>query len=136
MNTADVRHIILDQPLSCWGQMMTAAKLAEAHGATLHLTAGCIGEPRKKHPGMSSSCMPRDPVRGYDRCRHDLAELRRGGAIDITDDIECWTPDGSECTTCHGARGNNKMAVPDEYPLTRHALPAGAVTAPVQGALW
>ena len=135
MSATVIRHVILGQPLSCFAQMMTAAKLAEAHGATLHLTAGCIGEPRKKHPGMSSSCIPRDPVRGYDRCRHDLASLRREGAIDITDSTECWTRDGSPCTTCHGARGV-QAAVPDEYPVPRHRLPGRVASPAVQGALW
>ena len=136
MNAAPaIRHVILGQPLSCWGQMMTAAKLAETHGATLHLTAGCVGEPRKKHPGMGSGCMPLDPVRGADRCRHDLAALRREGAIDITDITECWTPDGSVCTTCHGARGAER-AVPDEHPVPRHRLPGRVASPAAQGALW
>jgi hypothetical protein len=35
-----VRHVILDQPLSCFAQMMTAYRVAEEHGATLHLAPG------------------------------------------------------------------------------------------------
>ena len=114
--TATVRHVILDQPLKCWAQMATAHEFAEAHGALVHLTAGCYGEPTRKRPGMGSGCMPLDPLRGADRCRHDLAALRREGAIDVTPDIECWTPDGSACTTCKG-RAPGTMAVPDEYPV-------------------
>ena len=112
MTATAIRHVILDQPLSCWAQMMTASKLAETHDAVVHLTPGCYGEPARKRPGMGSGCMPRDPERGYDRCRHDLAALRHEGAIDITDSTECWTRDGSPCTTCHGARGARRP-----YPM-------------------
>ena len=86
-------------------------------------------------PGMGSSCMPLDPVRGADRCRHDLAGLRRDGAIDITDSTECWTPDGSPCATCHGTRGV-ETAVPDEHPVPRHRLPSRVASPAAQGALW
>jgi len=98
----EIRHVILDRPLGCWAQMVTAYKLAEAHGATMHLTPGCWGERTRKRPGMGSGCMPLDPRRGADRCRHDLAALRREGAVDITDDTPCWTPDGTPCQCCRG----------------------------------
>jgi hypothetical protein len=125
-----IRHVILGEPLRCFAQMMTAHHLAEEHGATAHLTPGCYGEPRRKRPGMGSSCMPPDPQRGADRCRHDLAGLRREGAIDITGDTPCWTPDGGPCQWCGGTRGA-EMAVPDEYPIPQ----ARTGVAPVQGAL-
>ena len=126
-----IRHIIMDEPLRCWAQMQTASDLAARYGAVVHLTLGCYGEPTRKRPGMGSGCMPRDPQRGYDRCRHDLSALRREGAIDITDDTPCWTPDGGPCRTCGGIK-RAEMAVPDEYP----GPPASPVTAPAQGALW
>jgi hypothetical protein len=112
--------------------MATAYKLAEARGAVVHLTPGCMGERSRKRPGMGSGCMPRNPARGYDRCRHDLAALRLEGAIDITADVACWTPDGGSCGTCSGRPGS-EMAVPDEYPVPRAEAPAASV---VQGALW
>jgi hypothetical protein len=111
--------------------MATAHHLAEEHGAVTHLTPGCYGEPTRKRPGMGSGCMTPDPRRGYDRCRHDLAELRREGAIDITDDTPCWTPGGGPCRDCGGVRGA-QMAMPDEYPVSR----VRAASVPVQGTLW
>jgi len=124
--TETVRHVIIDEPLRCFGQMMTAHKLAEAHGAVVHLTPGCYGEPTRKRPGMGSGCMPRGPLRGYDRCRHDLAVLRAEGAADITAETPCWTPDGGMCLTCHGRWGPD-MAVPDEYPDVPSERPVQAV---------
>lgn len=87
--TEPPRHIIMAVPLRCFGQMVAAAQYAAEYDAVVHLTAGCYGEPRPKRPGMGSSCMPVDPVRGADRCRHDLAVLRAEGAIDITADWPC-----------------------------------------------
>jgi hypothetical protein len=95
-----IRHVILDQPLRCFGQMMTAIRLSDEHGATIHLTERCGGKRARKRPGMGSGCMPLDPVTGADRCGHDLGELRREGAVDITPATGCWTPDGSPCATC------------------------------------
>jgi hypothetical protein len=128
--TTTVLHVILDQPLRCFAQMMTASRLAEASGATMHLTPGGYGEPTRKRPGMGSGCMPLDPARGADRCRHDLAALRREGAIDITADTRCWTPDGSACPTCAEVPAG-EMAVPDEYPV-----PGPGHGGRMQGALW
>jgi hypothetical protein len=124
-----IRHVILAEPLRCWAQMMTACQLAEAHGAVMHLTPGCYGEATRKRPGMGSSCMPRDPARGYGRCRHGLAVLRAEGAIDITTATPCWTLGGT-CTTCGGVT-RAEMAVPDEYPVT-HPVPVRSA----QGVLW
>lgn len=126
-----IRHVILDRPLRCFNQMMTAYMLAEEHGATLHLTSGCTGKPTGKYPGMASSCMPSGPQHGGGRCRHGLGELRSEGAIDITDDAPCWTPEGTPCQCCGGPRAA-KMAVPDEHPVPAITAPR----APVQGALW
>jgi hypothetical protein len=128
-----ISHVILDQPLRCFNQMMTGYMLAEEHGATLHLTAGCIGEPTGKRPGMGSSCMPDG------RCRHDLGELRREGAIDITDDAPCWTPAGTSCECCAVACTAD-MAVPAEHPghviTAPHAPVWVSLTPEVQGVLW
>jgi hypothetical protein len=113
--------IILDRPMRCWAQMVTVYRMAEASGATVHLTAGCYGESTPKRPGMGSGCMPHDPKRGYDRCRHNLTELRQQGAIDVGPDIKCWifTP-GAACDTCRGQRRpDGHMWFPDEYPTPR-----------------
>lgn len=122
-----IRHVILGQPLRCWAQMMTAQNLADAHGAVVHLTPGCYGEPARKRPGMGSSCMPPDPGRGYDRCRHDLAVLRAEGATDVTAATPCWAAGGGTCGTCGGVM-RGEQADPDEYPATHKVL--------AQGMLW
>lgn len=93
-------HLIADRPMRCFGQLLSALDMADRLGATLHMTAGCLGEPTRNRPGMSSGCMPLDPVRGGDRCRHDLADLRRRGAVDISPDIECRTWGPGACTAC------------------------------------
>lgn len=121
----EVRHIIMNEPLRCWAQMATASKLAEEHGAIAHLTPGCYGERARKRPGMGSGCMPGDPQRGYDRCRHDVGALRAEGAIDITAETPCWTHDGAPCPDCRAQRRpDGDMAVPDEYPAVPDMGPA------------
>lgn len=47
---------------------------------------------------MSSGCMGDQHV----LCGHDLDELRREGAIDITPDIECWDMGRPVCSNCGG----------------------------------
>ena len=115
-----VKHVILDRPLRCWLQMVTAMKLEAYHGALAHLTEGCAGKSTGRRPGMGSGCMP-PTERGYDRCRHDLDELRAEGAIEIMSNIVCWPPDGRICRTCRGREwhADGAMWVPDEYPSVK-----------------
>lgn len=87
--TEPPRHLIIAEPVRCFGQLIAAAQYAAEYDAVLHLTEAVLGKRTRKHPGMGSNCMPVDRVRGADRCRHDLAVLRAEGAIDITADWPC-----------------------------------------------
>jgi hypothetical protein len=67
--------------------------------------------------------------------REVLGELRSEGAVDITADAPCWTPDGTPCQCCGGARVA-EMAVPDERPVPLYRQPGTVASPAAQGALW
>jgi hypothetical protein len=115
MSGAERRHVIVDEPMRCFNQLVAAHHMAEAMGATVHMTARCLGKPTRKRPGMGSSCMPARSGRGGDKCRHDLTELRGQGAVDVSSDIECWTDGPVPCTTCGGVE---RSGVVESAPLT------------------
>jgi hypothetical protein len=93
MTTQTIRHVILNQPLRCIAQLVTANKMVKRLSATAHLTSRCLD--------VYSDCMP--PIEGGSPpCRHDLDALRREGAIDIGPDIECWAWEPGPCPTCGG----------------------------------
>ena len=106
---SSVRHVILNEPLRCFAQMITAAKLAEQHHAVTHLTGACAGKPTRNHPGMASGCVAPGPA-ANSRCMCDLAALDAEGAIYITSNTICWSRDGDSCPYCKDSHGEKLAA--------------------------